>query len=141
MSDVREWKWEGHHVRFEPPDMLFHSVSGHTRLTDVHMFLDIYRELGSRAPFFVVVDLAAAGKLDEDARRNVSENLQTEWFAGVIYLRARLMYRAIAKGITVFLRLIGNSSVEPHFVSTEEEARALIDRLREQRSRGTELHP
>jgi hypothetical protein len=132
MSDVREWKLDSHSLRFEPPDILFHKVWGSASLKDCREFMAIYRELGSRVPVFAVVDMSEAARIEEDARRYVSENLQTEWFAGVIYVRARLVHKAVAKGITIFLRLIGKPSVDPHFVSTEEEARDLIARLREQ---------
>ncbi len=134
LSAMREWKSETYHLRFEPPDILFHKVWGSATLPECHKFLEVYRELARQAPFFVVVDMSEAGRVDEDARSYVSENLQTEWFAGVIYVRARLIHKAVATGITVFLRLIGKSTVDPHFVSTAAEARALIARLREQRA-------
>ncbi|HZI08598.1 MAG TPA: hypothetical protein VEZ71_31570, partial [Archangium sp.] len=92
-------------------------------------------------PFISIVDLSETLTVSEESRRYLSENLQPEWFAGVIFIRARLLHKAVATGISLVQRLAGKNVTPPHFVFTEAEARALAAQLRAQRSGGTPLPP
>jgi hypothetical protein len=129
-STPREWRFGSTHIWFEPPDILWHKSRGVTPLAECMAYMEVYRELGSKEPFFSVVDMTEAGTLEEECRRYVSEAAQTEWFKGIIYIRARLLHKAIATSIGVFHRLIGRPTLDAHFVATEEEARAIIARIR-----------
>jgi len=129
-STQREWRFGAIHLRLEPPDILWHKTTGFSTFEDCVALMALYQELGSQAPFFAVVDVSEATSMDEETRRYVSEHSRPEWFAGYIYVRARLLHKAMAKGIGLALRLAGRDAPEAYFVSTEEEARALIARLR-----------
>jgi hypothetical protein len=129
-SVQREWQFGSSHIRFEPPDILWHKSRGATRLSECIAYMDVYREMGTQAPYFSVVDMSEAVPFDEECRLYLSETMQAEWLKGVIYIRARLLHKAIVTSIGVFHRLVGRASMDPLFVSTEEEARALIERIR-----------
>jgi hypothetical protein len=78
----------------------------------------------------VVADVKEMGTVEPEGLRYVSEHLAREWFSGVIYIRARLLHRALAKGIDLVQRMLGKESGPVYFVSTEEEARNTIAQLR-----------
>ena len=136
----REWRFTTHHVQLRIPDVLWHKVQGVTSHEDAIQLMEIYRELGSQHPFFLVTDLSEATTLTDQARRYTSEHLRPEWFEGSIYLGARLLHRAVAKGLALVHYLSGRTDATVtsvvHFVNTEAEAWALIDRLRKERLEG-----
>ncbi|MFY0528171.1 hypothetical protein ACN28I_35115 [Archangium gephyra] len=86
--------------------------------------------MGRQRRFFLVTDLSEATSIDLKARDHVSWNFQTEWFHGAIYIGAGLMQRAVATSMSFFHSLMGQATRPQHFVSTENEARALIDEER-----------
>ncbi len=129
-SVQREWRIGATHIWFEPPDLVWHKSRGVTPLEECTAYVEVYRELAAQGPYFSVVDMSEAGRMEDETRRYLSEAVQTEWLKGVIYIRARLLHKAIATSIGVFHRLMGRPTLDAHFVSTEEEARALIVRMR-----------
>jgi hypothetical protein len=126
MWHAREWTIGTHHVWFESPDILWTKVRGHTSLADAVALLEIYRELGSQRPIFVVTDLMEATSVDLTARDHVSWNLRMEWFRASVYIGASLSQRAVANSMTFLHSLAGKPSRAQHFVATPLEARELI---------------
>jgi MFS superfamily sulfate permease-like transporter len=137
MSEQREWKVGDTTVRFEPPDLVWVHTRGQATFEDAPRLVDIYRELGQRQPLLIVADLSQATTLDPEGGRYISEHVRPEWIQGCIYIGARLLHRAISKGIALAVHLMGRADASAltkvHFVANEAEARALIDRMREQR--------
>jgi hypothetical protein len=139
MSESREWKVGGTTVRFEPPELVWVHTRGRATLEDAVHLLDIYRELGQQRPILIVSDLSEATTLERDGGRYLSEHVQPEWILGCIYIGARLLHRAVAKGIALAAHLSGRAEssalTQIHFVSSEAQARDLITRMRSERLR------
>ncbi|WP_309895176.1 hypothetical protein [Archangium sp.] len=89
-----------------------------------------FQELGSQQELFVVADMTENSGYDVEGRRYASENIEPEWFSAIVYLGARLIHKAAAKGIALVQRLRGKPTTPVYFVASEEEARHLLARLR-----------
>jgi hypothetical protein len=137
MDDQREWKLGAHVLRFEPPDVLWAEFRGETSVAEAVSLVELYRKLGTSRPFFLVLDVANAATLGQEARRYISENAETEWVLGVIYVKARLALKAVARGIFLAAWMTGRADkselAKVHFVSSHAEASELMARLRAQR--------
>ncbi len=137
MSESREWKVGGTTVRFEPPELVWVHTRGSASLEDAVRLVDVYRELGEQQPILIVSDLSEATTLDLEGGRYLSEHVQPEWILGSIYIGARLLHRAVAKGIALAAHLAGRAEASAltrvHFVSSEAQARELITRMRSER--------
>ena len=137
MSESREWKVGGTTVRFEPPELAWVHTRGSASLEDAVRLVDVYRELGEQQPLLIVSDLSEATTLDLEGGRYLSEHVQPEWILGTIYIGARLLHRAVAKGIALAAHLAGRAEASAltrvHFVSSEAQARDLITRMRSER--------
>lgn len=134
MEHPREWRLGANVLRFESPDILWADLHGETSLEQARDLVEIYRELGTSRPFFLVLDVRDAVLLAHEPRRYISENASPEWALGMIYVGARLAHKAVARGILLAAYLTGRAEkselAKVHFVSTFDEASALIDRLR-----------
>jgi MFS superfamily sulfate permease-like transporter len=137
MSQQREWTVGDTTVRFEPPDLVWVRTRGQATFEDAPRMVDIYRELGQQHPLLIVADLSQATTLDMEGGRYISEHIQPQWIQGCIYIGARLLHKAISKGIALAVHLTGRADASAltkvHFVANEAEARALVERLREER--------
>jgi MFS superfamily sulfate permease-like transporter len=137
MPEQREWKVGDTTVRFEPPDLVWVRTQGQATFEDAPRMVDIYRELGQQRPLLIVADLSQATTLDMEGGRYISEHVRPEWIQGCIYIGARLLHKAISKGIALAAHLTGRTDesalTKVHFVANEAEARALIDRVRVKR--------
>jgi hypothetical protein len=78
----------------------------------------------------MVADVTENTSLDAEGRRYASEHTDPEWFSSIIYVGARLIHRAAAKGIQLVHNLLGKRHSPVYFASTPAEARDLIARLR-----------
>ncbi|HEX8822075.1 MAG TPA: hypothetical protein VF794_19265 [Archangium sp.] len=137
MSEQREWKVGDTTVRFEPPELVWVHTRGRATLEDAVRLVDIYRELGQQQPFLIVSDLSEATTLELEGGRYLSEHVQPEWILGCVYIGARLLHRAVSKGIALAAHLTGRTEASAlakvHFVSSEAQAHELIARLRAER--------
>ncbi|PTL79569.1 hypothetical protein [Vitiosangium sp. GDMCC 1.1324] len=135
MENQREWTLGAHALRFEPPDILWVEFRGAVSLEEAHRLVELYRELSRPRPFFLVSDLREAAVLDQEVRRYFSENTEPEWILAVIYIGARLAHKAVARGLLLAAYLTGRADASAmskvHFVSTNDQARELLARLRE----------
>ncbi|WNG49871.1 hypothetical protein F0U60_41455 [Archangium minus] len=93
--------------------------------------------VGQQQPILIVADLSEATTLELEGGRYLSEHIQPEWILGTIYIGARLLHRAVSKGIALAMHLTGRTDASAltkvHFVASEAQARELIDRLRAER--------
>ncbi len=132
----RQWKIGSSNFHFEPPDILWAEFQGATPLDEVVHVVELYRELSASGPFFLVADMGQGALLDPESARYLSEHARPEWTLGIIYLRARLAQKALAKGILLAAHLSGrvrqSEAGKVHFVSTKDQAYALIAQLRAQ---------
>lgn len=137
MSEQREWKVGGTTVRFEPPELVWVHTRGRASLEDAIQLVEIYRELGQQRPILIVGDLSEATTLDMEGGRYLSEHIQPEWILGTIYIGARLLHRAISKGIALAAHLSGRAEASAltkvQFVASEAQARELVARMRAER--------
>ncbi|WNG39436.1 hypothetical protein F0U61_41555 [Archangium violaceum] len=137
MSELREWKVGGTTVRFEPPELVWVHTRGRASLEDAIRLVDVYRELGQQRPILIVADLSEATTLELEGGRYLSEHIQPEWILGTVYIGARLLHRAVSKGIALAMHLTGRADesamTRVHFVDAEAQARDLIARLRAER--------
>ncbi len=107
--------------------------------------VSLYRSLGEQGPYFIVADLEAAGSLDPEGRRYMSENMRPEWFLGFIFYNTRLRHRAMGRGLILAAELFhavrGASLMRQrlHFATTQDEAQAMLGQLRVQVD-GVSLH-
>jgi len=130
MLEHCEWSKGDQSARFEPPDILWIRLRGTVSLEEAKWMVSLFQELGSQQAFFVVADMTKNISYDLEGRRYASENMEPEWFSGIVYLGARLIHKAAAKGISLVQRLRGKPTTPVYFVSSEEEARHLLARLR-----------
>jgi hypothetical protein len=134
MPEQREWTVGDTTLRFEPPDFVWVHTRGRATLEDAIRMVEIYRELGEQRPLFIVGDLSKATTLDMEGGRYLSEHVQPEWIRATIYIGARLLHKAISKGIALAAHLTGRAEASAltkvHFVSSEAQARDLISQLR-----------
>lgn len=134
MTIRREWKFGTHSAHFEQPDILWVKIEGETTLQDAISLSELYGELGSQNPFFVVTNVTEATSVEAEAREHVSKSLNPTWFLGSIYIGAGFMQKAVAKSLAFVHAMTGKLTFDMHFVATEQEARELIARERTQRS-------
>jgi hypothetical protein len=135
MEQQREWTVGTSVLRFEPPNVLRAQFRGSFSLDETKRLMDVYREVyGSSGPFFLVADLSEVTRISEDTRHYFSENSEPTWTLGVIYVGARLVHRAAAKGLIIAAWLLGRAEKSDlariHFVSTHAQAQELLTRLR-----------
>ncbi|QRN95827.1 hypothetical protein JRI60_43420 [Archangium violaceum] len=130
----REWTIGNNALRFEPPDLLWAEFRGALSLEGATRLVALYRELGESRPFFMVAEMQAAEPLDPETGRYISEHVRTEWIQGIVYIGARLVHKALARGIVLASQLTEMADVNVlakiHFVSTREQAHALLAQLR-----------
>jgi hypothetical protein len=132
MGVQTEWKFGAHAARLEPPDVLVVRFRGPTSFEEAKRSVEICQEVGSRRPFYLVMDVSDS-TIEPKSREYISRSLKAEWFHGILYVGLGLAQRAMAKAILLALYFTGKWSVEVDFVSTAEEAHALILRKRAQR--------
>ncbi len=129
-----EWTIGKSTFRFEAPDLLWVKHQGDCSLDDAIQMVNLYRELGTAQPFFILGDLEEAKGMDPEARRYVSEHVRPEWLLGVIYFKTRLLHKALAKGLLLAAEMARSQEDPPqtkvHFVSTRDKARELVTQLR-----------
>jgi hypothetical protein len=130
MSEQREWKLGAHRARFEAPDTLWMKFQGPISHEACTWVVSLFRELGDQRALIVVADVAENTTMDAEGRRYASEHLEPEWFVAIIYIGARLIHRAAAKGIALVYALLGKKVTPVYFVATEAEAHDTIARLR-----------
>lgn len=130
----REWTLGTHILRFEPPDLLWVTFRGPIRMPDARFAHSVHLELADARPLIFVGDMKEVGSLDPEAGRYLSENIPSDWVVANIYVGARLIHRAIAKGLALASLLVEHRdkrAVEKiHHVATPAEALALVARLR-----------
>jgi hypothetical protein len=134
MEQQREWVIGASVLRFEPPDVLWAEFRGTLSLEETRRLMDIYREVGASGPFFLVADLSEVTAIPEESRRYLSEHAEPSLVLNVIYVGARLVHRAVAKGLIIAAWMIGRAEKSDlskvHFVSTRAQAQHLLVRLR-----------
>src|SRR5688572_13323859 len=109
MSNPREWKVGDTTVRFEPPELVWVHTRGQATLDDAIQLVEIYRELGQQRRILILADLSEATTLDREGGGYLSKHVRPEWILGTIYIRARLLHRAVAKGIALAAHLAGRA--------------------------------
>lgn len=135
MINPPEWRIGRHVFRQEAGDLLCVRLEGSNSLEESIQMVHVYRTLGEQQPYFVLADLETAEKMDSEARRFMSENMQAEWFLGFIFYNTRLVHRALARGLIIAAELFhavpqSRISQRLHFVSTQDQAHALLAQLR-----------
>lgn len=137
MSEQREWKVGDTTVRFEPPDLVWVHTRGRATYEDAPRMVEIYRELGQRRPILIVADLSEATTLEVQGGRYLSLNIDPKWILGTIYIGARLLHRAVSKGIALAAHLSGRADesalTRVRFAASHAEARELVRQMRAER--------
>lgn len=129
MSAQREWTFGMNRVCFEPPDLVVAKFTGTTHLEEAQRTIDIYREVGSHQPFFLIADISES-LIDTPARDYLIQHGRPEWLLGVAYVGAGLVQRAATKAMAIALYVSGRSPLDCFFANTEAEARVLYERKR-----------
>jgi hypothetical protein len=131
MAAQTQWSFGAHAAHFEQPDILVVKFKGATSFEEAKHSVDICQELGGRQPFYLIMDVSDS-TIDPKSREYISRSLKPEWFHGIIYVGLGMAQRAMAKAILLALYFTGKWNVPVDFVPTEDAARALILRKREQ---------
>lgn len=118
-----------HRAHFEEPDLLVLKLGGPVGIEDAKVLTELYRELGTRQPFFAIIDVRGA-PADAEARSYYTREVHLDWFRGVVYVGTGVIERAIGKAMAVAFSFAGRWKTEFLYANTVEEARGLIDRLR-----------
>lgn len=134
---LREWKIGPHTVIFEPPELLRLIYQGNLTLEQARALVEIYRELVRTRPVDILGDMSAADPLAPEVQRYLGETLRTEWFRISVYFGARLVHKALIKGVAIATHLATSASPPTevlmsgiHYAGTREEAERLLHELR-----------
>ncbi|WNG21450.1 hypothetical protein [Cystobacter fuscus] len=99
--------------------------------------IEIYRELGTAVPLYVLGSMSEAEPLEPEVRHYLSEHMRSEWFQATVYFGARLVHKALIKGVVIAAHLdesnktLADASLATiHFAATQEEAEQLLLQLR-----------
>ena len=134
MDEQREWALGAQRLRFEPPDILWVDFQGKVSLEEITLLVDVYRKLGTSAPFFLVGDLRGVPLMDEAPQRYLTDHVDPAWVLGNVFIGARLAHKAAVRGVYLAAWLTGRAETSElskiHFVSTPAEASELVARLR-----------
>jgi hypothetical protein len=130
LTTPRDWHVGQHHIRFEPPDILWVNLQGNVTLEEVKKIVELSREQGEQRPFYIAADLSKVETVDGAARQHASKEIRPEWFAGVVYIGASFVTKAAAKGLALVLYFTGKMEAPIDFVHTESEGRDHINKLR-----------
>ena len=130
-----EWRIGLHSFQVELPDILWAKYRGILSPREALLMIERVRELCATRPCYMVNDLMEAVSLSPDAGRSFGELFPFDRMLGLVYIGGRLVHRATAKGILLAAYLTESTKDQQvpdmgHFVSTTEEACALISRLR-----------
>lgn len=126
MTARREWAYglvQGH---FEEPDLLVLRFGGNTRLEDARRTVEIYRELGTQRPFYVIVDVSRA-MLSPEAWDYLALHCRPEWFRCAVFVGAGVVQKAVTKSLGLALHALGQWDNPFRYADSEAEARALVD--------------
>ncbi|WP_434385209.1 hypothetical protein [Melittangium boletus] len=131
---TREWRIGEHRFHHEPPDLLRADFQGRLYEQEAIQLMHLYEEVSRVEPFFLLVDVGAAEGIDPDAQRYLNDHMSPTWMRGIIYFHARLVHRAVSAGLLLASEM-ARAEVSPlrgkvHFAATEQEARAIIARMR-----------
>lgn len=130
----REWSMGSHTLSFEPPDVFWARFRGPLTVADATYAVNVYREMSEVRPFVFVAEVKEMSRLEPEAARYLTDHLPSEWTLGSIYIGARLLHRALAKGFAlaslVSFHPDERALEKVHFAATPEQARELILRLR-----------
>jgi hypothetical protein len=133
MSVRREWKIGAHRAYLEDPDLLVVKFGGKLGLEEARHVVDLYREVATSRPFFLIADITGA-ELDGDARKHLVEGSSPGWFQGVVYVGASSVMRAVGKAMSVAFYFTGKWKLDFEWANTEAEGRACITRMREKQA-------
>jgi len=128
MESKREWVFGACRVVLEEPDVLLVNP-GPTSLEVARFLVDLYRELGSQRPLFLIV-MIKGHPLTMEARGYFRQHIHTEWFRSVIFIGAGIMERALGKALYAGGVFIRAWKADIYYVHTEEEARVRLSQLR-----------
>lgn len=137
MAGVREWKIGPHTVICEPPQLLRLLYQGNLTLEQAARLVELYRELTRTHPVDILGDMSAAAPLSPEVQHFFGETLRPEWFRISVYYGARLVHKALIKGIVLATHL-SDSELPPtkelmtgiHYAATREDAERLLSELR-----------
>ncbi len=135
MTALREWTVGKHRLYLEEPDLLIVKMGGHTDLDAAKGLVEIYRELGTRKPFFGILDVTHS-PADAEARGYFTREFKHEWTRGIVYVGAGVVERAVGKAMAVAFYFTGKWKAEFLWTNTMDEARALIQQMRAKQSAG-----
>lgn len=91
--------------------------------------VDIYREIGSKRPFFMLADVSHSS-IETGARNLLSKHARPEWYRGVVYVGAPLVLRTVTKALNLMVLFNGKNDYETMFAGSVEEGRALLEQMR-----------
>jgi len=132
MSAHRVWKIGTHEATMESPNLLRLRFRGATSLEDCIRLTELYQEVSRQQPFVLVADMREGTTSDAEGRRYISEHFKSKWFVDAVFIGTRLVNKASLKGLAL-VHHQDPSHDDPwqrfHFVSSEEEAFALLGRL------------
>ena len=128
MESRREWAFGACRAYFEEPDILL-VEPGPTSLEVARFLVDLYRELGTQRPLFLLVKVAGS-PLTMEARGYFRQHLRSEWFRASFHIGAGVLDRAMSKALYAGGIFIRAWTAKIYYVDTEEEARARLAQLR-----------
>ena len=125
-------------VRFEAPDIVHIKAIGDLSLEAMDQLLaEITRLTAGRGAYFVLSDISLIGKISPEARKRVSERVDTLQIRGGVAFGASFPQRVIVTLLARVLSLFGNLGERPLvIVETEAQARAWIDARRRELASG-----
>ncbi|RKH05546.1 hypothetical protein D7Y13_24670 [Corallococcus praedator] len=129
MANRREWNFGAHHAHFEEPDLLVMKFNGPSKLEDCQKVLEVYQEVASTQPVFLISDVSNS-LLEKEARELLVAHSKEEWFRGHIYVGTGARQLAGAKALMLALYFTGRWMVEVDFADSERDARDLVARKR-----------
>ena len=128
MEESREWTVGNHHIRFEPPDVLWATVRGWITAEDAPKWVEIILEVTATGSVNCVVQMEEMEgfpqpRLSQAARQYLAKHSSSDWFKSMIFVGGGLLQRITAKGLALAMLLSGNQRFAIEFVDSPEKAR------------------
>ncbi len=135
MAQRQEWSFGSHTAWFEHPDTLWMKFRGAPDVESARWSVGLYRELGTRSPFYLLADITDSRHTPE-ARKYLVENTRTEWFLGIGYIGASYEQQAVTTGFMLALMRSGNSPYTAQYFDSVAQAIAWVEKDRIRRMLG-----
>jgi hypothetical protein len=131
----REQRIGAHTIRFEPPDLCVTSIVGDLSGEEMVEIVQVVAKFClDRPTVFSITDMSRMGVMSAEAKKHLRDMRS---FDGLAILGASVQLRVVMQILSKAYFVLNRKSVPMVFVTSVEEARALVDTWRRQHTTTT----